>query len=83
MDKKSSERCDVYNTLRHAEPGERGKYRCGNRAEFVVVHPNGHEDGALYTCAQHISKAVRAMTEKADHSWIRVFEIKRLDIEGN
>lgn len=59
IDKAKFGPCDMKLTMRH-EPEARDQHGCYAAAEFVVLY-KGDPDGARNTCAQHLSKAVRAV----------------------
>lgn len=52
--------CDMKLTLRHEGTAVRNANGCYAAAEFIVFY-KGDMDGARNTCAQHLSKAVRAV----------------------
>lgn len=60
-DKPKKTHCEMTRTLRSEGAGARDKSQCYSRAEFFVVLRGGTADQGRFTCAQHLSKAVRAV----------------------
>lgn len=73
-------RCDQKLTLREA-PDSRDVFTCGRRAEFWV-YQIGHVSQGSASCAQHLSKALRAALAKSGDFLVVVGEISRMDIGG-
>ena len=74
--------CDVLQSHRNSAE-LRDKYRCGRYAEFLVwAGPQG-DRVRLTTCAQHMSKAVRAVGAAASMQTVNVYRFPKDGDTGN